>query len=69
MQKGLSVRDVEDAFRDATGELLISRSAVFKRSPIPSFEDSQAFVSRDLSGIMVEEMFLDVIFPSTGPKG
>jgi putative transposase len=26
--RGLSTRDVEDAFRDATGELLISRSAV-----------------------------------------
>jgi len=40
MQKGLSVRDLQDAFRDATGELLILRSAVFKRSPTPSFEDS-----------------------------
>ena len=26
--RGLSTRDVEDAFRDANGELLISRSAV-----------------------------------------
>ena len=26
--RGLSTRDVEDAFRDATGELLISRSKV-----------------------------------------
>ena len=31
--RGLSTRDVEDAFRDATGELLISRSAV---SEMPS---------------------------------
>jgi hypothetical protein len=54
MQKGLSVRDPQDAFRDATGELLISRSAVFKRSPIPSFEDYQAFCTRDLSEITVE---------------
>ena len=31
--RGLSTRDVEDAFRDATGELLISKSAVSRRSP------------------------------------
>jgi putative transposase len=28
--RGLSTRDVEDAFRDATGELLISKSAGFR---------------------------------------
>jgi len=33
--RGLSVRDVEDAFRDATGELLISKSAGFRDHRLP----------------------------------
>ena len=46
--RGLSTRDVEDAFRDATGELLISKSAV---SGITDrlWEDYQAFIARDLA--------------------
>jgi hypothetical protein len=56
--RGLSTRDVEDAFRDATGELLISRSAV---SAITDqlWEDYQAFVARDLSDVAVEYLFCD----------
>jgi putative transposase len=59
--RGLSTRDVEDAFRDATGELLISRSAV---SEITNqlWEDYQAFIARDLSDIDVEYLFADAIF-------
>jgi transposase-like protein len=59
--RGLSTRDVEDAFRDATGELLISKSAV---SGITDrlWEDYQAFISRDLSEISVEYLFVDAIF-------
>ena len=50
--RGLSTRDVEDAFRDATGELLISKSAV---SGITDrlWEDYQAFIARDLAEVQV----------------
>jgi len=63
------VRDGEDAFRDATGELLISRSAVLRDHRLPLSRTLKAFSPRDLSEITVEEMFLDVIFSSTEPKG
>ena len=48
--RGLSTRDVEDVFTDATGELLISKSAV---SGITDrlWEDYQAFITRDLSEV------------------
>lgn len=51
--RGLSTRDVEDAFTDATGQLLISKSAV---SEVPDrlWEDYQAFTARDLAGVEVE---------------
>ena len=51
--RGLSTRDVEDAFRDATGELLISKSAVSEITD-RLWEDYQAFITRDLSHIAVE---------------
>jgi len=61
--RGLSTRDVEDAFRDATGEPLISRSAVSEITD-RLWEDCQAFCSRDLSGIECEYLFLDAIYES-----
>jgi putative transposase len=66
--RGLSTRDVEDAFRDATGELLISKSAV---SGITDrlWEDYQQFVARDLSDISVEYLFIDAIFESLRRHG
>src|SRR5436190_4693711 len=66
--RGLSTRDVEDAFRDATGELLISKSAV---SGITDrlWEDDQAFIARDLSDIDVEYLFADAIFESLRRQG
>ena len=68
--RGLSTRDVEDAFRDATGKLLISKSAVSEITD-RLWEDYQAFISRDLSDIAVEYLFVDAIFESLrrhGPK-
>src|SRR5437763_1691904 len=50
--RGLSTRDVEDAFRDATGELLVSRSAVSEITD-RLWADYQGFIARDLSGIEV----------------
>ena len=61
--RGLSTRDVEDAFRDVNGELLISRSAVSQITD-QLWEDYQAFISRDLSDIEVQYLFCDAIFES-----
>lgn len=58
--RGLSTRDVVDALCDATGELLISTSAI---SGITDrlWEDYQQFVARDLSDISMENLFVDAI--------
>jgi putative transposase len=66
--RGLSTRDVEDAFRDATGELLISKSAVSEITD-RLWEDYQTFISRDLSDIAVEYLFVDAIFESLRRHG
>jgi putative transposase len=61
--RGLSTRDVEDAFRDATGELLISKSAVTEITD-RLWEQFQAFCARDLSDIDIEYVYADAIFES-----
>ncbi len=66
--RGLSTRDVEDAFRDATGELLISKSAVSEITD-QLWADYEAFVARDLSEIPVEYLFCDAIFESLRRQG
>jgi len=66
--RGLSTRDVEDAFKDATGELLISKSAVSEITD-QLWEDYQAFIARDLSEISVEYFFCDAIFESLRRQG
>jgi transposase-like protein len=50
--RGLSTRDVEDAFRGSTGELLISRSAVSEITD-RLWEQYQEFIARDLSEVDV----------------
>lgn len=66
--RGLSTRDVEDAFRDATGEMLISKSAVSEITD-QLWADYEAFVARDLSDISVEYLFCDAIFESLRRQG
>jgi putative transposase len=66
--RGLSTRDVEDAFRDATGELLISKSAVSEITD-RLWEDYQAFISRDLSQLQVEYLFVDAVFEALRRHG
>jgi putative transposase len=66
--RGLSTRDVEDAFRDATGEPLISKSAVSEITD-RLWEDYQTFLSRDLSEIEAEYLFVDAIFESLRRHG
>ncbi len=59
--RGLSVRDIEDALQDATGEPLLSRSAVSELSET-LWEDYQAFCERDLSPFEVEYLFIDAVY-------
>lgn len=61
--RGLSTRDVEDCFRDATGRLLISKTAV---SAITDqlWEHYLAFCHRDLSDFDVCYLFLDSVYES-----
>jgi putative transposase len=66
--RGLSTRDVEDAFTDATGEFLISKSAVSEITD-QLWEDYQFFIGRDLSDISVEYLFCDAIFESLRRQG
>jgi transposase-like protein len=66
--RGLSTRDVEDAFTDATGELLISKSAVSEITD-RLWEDYRDFIGRDLSEVEVEYLFCDAIFESLRRQG
>lgn len=59
--RGLSTCDIEDAFRDSTGELLISKSAVSEITD-RLWKDYQAFTTRYLSGIEVGYIFVDARF-------
>jgi len=52
--KGLSVRDLQDAFRDATGELLIFKICAVGDHRLPFSRTLKAFSPRDLSEITVE---------------
>lgn len=66
--RGMSTRDVEDAFRDATGELLLSRSAVSEITD-QLWTQYEEFTRRDLSGIAVEYLFVDGIYESLRRHG
>lgn len=61
--RGLSTRDVEDCFRDETGQSMISRTAVSEITD-QLWEDFQQFCSRDLSGFEVQYLFLDAVYES-----
>jgi putative transposase len=47
LARGLSVRDIEDAFKDETGRLLLSKTAVSQLGE-RLWEDYRAFTQRDL---------------------
>jgi putative transposase len=66
--RGLSTRDVEDAFRDATGDMVLSKSTISEITD-RLWEDYQAFISRDLSDIAVEYLFVDAVFESLRRHG
>jgi hypothetical protein len=48
LARGLSVRDIEDAFKDESGRLLLSRTAVSQLGE-RLWEDYQAFAKRELA--------------------
>lgn len=56
--RGLSTRDIEAAFRDATGRSLLSRSAVSQVTE-RLWQEYEAFASRDLSKFAVAYFFVD----------
>ena len=66
--RGLSTRDVEDAFRDSTGELLISKSAVSEITD-RLWVDYQEFIARDLSEVEIEYLFVDAVFEALRRHG
>lgn len=67
--RGLSTRDVEDAFRDPhTGEMLLSRTAVSEITD-SLWEDYQHFCQRDLSDFEVEYLFVDAVYESLRRQG
>jgi transposase-like protein len=62
--RGLSTRDVEDAFRDPySGEMLLSRTAVSEITD-SLWEDYRHFCQRDLSAFEVEYLFMDAVYES-----
>lgn len=68
---GMSTRDVAGAFGDVTGELVILRTAVSEVTD-EYWTLYKQFISRDLSGIAVENLFVDGLYESLrrhGAKG
>lgn len=66
--RGLSTRDIEDAFRDVTGTCLVSASGVSALTD-RLWEDYEAFTQRALAGFAVEYLFLDAIYESLRLQG
>ncbi len=60
LARGLSVRDIEDAFRDESGRLLLSRTAVSELGE-QLWADYQEFATRDLSEYEIVYLFVDGI--------
>jgi transposase-like protein len=60
LARGLSVRDIEDAFRDESGRLLLSRTAVSELGE-RLWADYQEFAGRDLGEYDIAYLFVDGI--------
>src|SRR3546814_1128294 len=60
LARGLSVRDIEDAFKDETGRLLLSRSAVSELGE-RLWADYHDFAGRDLSEHDIVYLYVDGI--------
>jgi putative transposase len=66
--RGLSTRDIEDALEEATGDRLLSRTAVSQITEV-LWDEYEAFAERDLSGFDVEYLFLDAVYESLRQQG
>jgi len=66
--RGLSTRDIEDAIEQATGERMLSRTAV-SRLIERLWEDYVAFSQPDLSCFGVVYLFLDAVYESLRQQG
>ena len=66
--RGLSTRDIEDALEQATGDRLLSRTAVSQVTEV-LWAEYEAFAERDLSGFEVEYLFLDAVYESLREQG
>jgi putative transposase len=60
LARGLSVRDIEDAFRDETGRLLLSKTAVSEIGE-RLWADYQEFATRELGEYEIAYLFVDGI--------
>ena len=60
LARGLSVRDIEDAFKDESGRLLLSKTAVSELGE-RLWADYQDFATRDLSEYDIVYLFVDGI--------
>jgi putative transposase len=61
--RGLSTRDIDDAFLEATGKRLLSKSGVSEVTE-ELWKDFNKFQKRDLSHLEVECLFLDAVYES-----
>lgn len=61
--RGLSTRDVEDALMEATGDMVLSKTAVSKVTDI-LWKEFEEFQGRDLSSFTVEYLFCDAVYES-----
>jgi putative transposase len=66
--RGLSTRDIEDALEEATGDRLLSRTAVSQITEV-LWDEYEAFAERDLSSFEVEYLFLDAVYESLRQQG
>ena len=66
--RGLSTRDIEIALEEATGDRLLSRTAVSQVTEV-LWDEYEAFAERDLSGFEVEYLFLDAVYESLRQQG
>lgn len=66
--RGLSTRDIEEALEEATGDRLLSRTAVSQVTEV-LWADYEAFAERDLSGFAEEYLFLDGVYESLREQG
>jgi len=66
--RGLSTRDIEDALEEATGDRLLSRTAVSQITEV-LWDEYEAFAGRDMSSFEVEYLFLDAVYESLRQQG